>query len=109
MTAAQDTSACPHPLSRGASPAVVHEWLLPEDRGRFAAEYEAARHSARGADPAEVKLAVAELVERWRQLAVLQSDPAAFRRTVRRLAEVATGVAPADDEPLHVTRANAGI
>jgi hypothetical protein len=50
-----------------------------------------------------------EVVEPWRRIAVLQTDPAAYRRTLRRAAELATGEPSPDDEPLEVTSARAGL
>ncbi|HWN27730.1 MAG TPA: DUF6247 family protein [Actinomycetospora sp.] len=40
------------------------------------------------------------VLERWRRLAVVQSDPAGFARLARRAAEKLTGAAPPEDEPL---------
>lgn len=96
----------PHPLLRGASPAVVRSWLLAEDRERFVAEYETALDEARRSlDLTEVQA----VVERWRQIAALQSNPDAFRRSVRQVAELMTGEPSPDDEPFAVTREKAGM
>jgi hypothetical protein len=93
-------------LLTGASPRAVSSRLLPEDRERFAAEYEAALDEARRT----YELAgVQELVEHWRQVAVLQSDPMAFRRSVRVVAEIATGEPTPEGEPFEVTRQKAGM
>jgi hypothetical protein len=108
MTAAarNEPGSQPHPLVRGASPAVVRRWLFPHDADRFLIEYRAALDEARISLDLEPVL---EVVERWRQIAVLQTDPAAYRRTLRRAAELATGEPSPDDEPLEVTSARAGL
>ena len=96
----------PHPLALGASPAVMRQWLLPADAARFVAAYEAALDDAR----ASLDLAgVDEVVERWRGTAILQTDPTAYRRTVRRAAELATGEPSPDNEPLEITTSKAGL
>jgi len=106
MTAAAHHDRAPHPLVRGASPAVIRQWLLPRDAERFVAEYEAALDDARSS----LELGgVHDVVERWRRIAVLQTDPEGFRRTVRRAAELATGELSPEDEPLDVTCAKAGM
>jgi hypothetical protein len=108
MTAARrdDPGPEPHPLVRGASPAVIREWLLPRDAERFLADYRSALDDAR----TSLDLAgVHDVVERWRQMAVLQTDLAAYRRTMRRAAELATGESSPDDEPLEVTCEKAGL
>lgn len=105
-TASTPSAATPHPLLAGASPAVVREWLLPEDRDRFVSEYEAALDEARRSLELEPVYAV---VERWRRIAVLQTDPTGFRRSVQRAAELMTGAPTPDDEPFEVTRSRAGM
>lgn len=106
-TEAASDSAQPHPLMPGASPATVRSWLATDDdRDRFLADYAAALDRARR----ELDLAaVHEVIEEWRCIAVLQTDPVGFRRTVRYAAEQATGLACPEDEPLAVSRAKAGI
>lgn len=108
MTAAaqDDPASPPHPLVRGASPAVVREWLLPHDAERFLGEYRQALDEARTSMELE---GVLDVVERWRQIAILQTDPQAYRRTVRRAAEIATGEPSPDDEALSITSAKAGF
>jgi hypothetical protein len=107
MTAAssrRDSAA--HPLANGASPAVIRQWLLPRDARRFVSEYEEAIDEARTSlDLA----AVFEVIERWRRIAILQTDPEAYRQTIRRAAELATGQASPDDEPIEVSAAKAGM
>ena len=85
---------------------MVREWLLPEDRDRFVGEYEAALDEARRSLELEP---VHDVIERWRRIAVLQTDPTAFRRSVRRAAELMTGEPTPDEEPFEVTRSKAGM
>jgi hypothetical protein len=93
-------------LAPGASPAAIHGALLPAERDAFIAAYHAALDHARST----LHLApVHDLLEEWRRRAVLQSDPAAFHRSVRRAAEFFTGRPVPDDEPFEVTRAHAGL
>lgn len=106
MTAAAQPGPAPHPLAAGASPAVIKQWLLPHDASRFVGEYQAALDHAR----TSLELGgVLEVVERWRSIAILQSDPAAYRRTLRYAAELATGEPSPEDEPIDVTTAKAGL
>ncbi|MCD2191707.1 DUF6247 family protein [Actinomycetospora soli] len=106
MTAAARRDPEPHPLALGASPAVIRQRLVPDDAARFVAAYEAALNDAR----TSLDLAgVHELVERWRGIAILQTDPAAYRRTIRRSAELATGQPSPEQEPLDVTTTKAGL
>jgi hypothetical protein len=85
---------------------VVKQWLLPHDARRFVVEYEAALDDARTSLELGGVLAV---VERWRRIAILQTDPDAYRRTVRRAAELATGEPSPENEPLEVTATKAGF
>jgi hypothetical protein len=106
IEAASD-QAQPHPLLPGASPATIRSWLATdEDRDRFLGDYAAALDRARD----ELDLTpVQDTIEEWRRIAVLQTDPAGFRRTVRYAAEQVTGQPSPEDEPLAVTRGKAGI
>lgn len=93
-------------LEAGASPAAIHAALFAEDRAAFLTAYEAALDRARSM----LELApVLEVLEEWRRRAVLQSDPDAFRRSVRRAAEFFTGEPVPQDEPFETTRARAGM
>jgi hypothetical protein len=95
-----------HPLLPGASPAAIRDGLLPSDRSRFEEAYESALLDSRHS------LDLTELfrtLERWRRLAVMQSQPEDYRRAVRRAAELLTGAPSAEDEPLEITRAKAGM
>lgn len=90
----------------GASPEAISSYLLPADRERFNAEYEAALDEARrGYELSGVQ----ELVEHWRQIAVLQSEPAAFAQSVRVVAEIVTGQSTPEGESFEVTRQKAGM
>ena len=106
MTAAAQPDPAPHPLAAGASPAAVKQWLLPHDAQRFVTEYEAALDDAR----TSLELSgVLEVIERWRSIAILQTDSDAYRRTMRRAAELAMGEPSPEDEPLEVTSTKAGL
>lgn len=93
-------------LAVGASPGAIRSGLFAEDRPEFDAAYGSALDEARRT----YELApVHEVLEQWRRRAILQSDPDAFRRSVRRAAEFYTGQPVPDGEPSAVTRANAGL
>jgi hypothetical protein len=94
------------PLAPGASPGAIRAALLPEDQAVFDTAYGAALDAAR--ESLELA-ALFALLERWRRIAVLQADRDNFRRVVRRVAELRTGQPVPADEPLSVTRANAGL
>ncbi|MEJ2869080.1 DUF6247 family protein [Actinomycetospora sp. OC33-EN08] len=106
MSAAPSHTAESHPLLQGASPRTIGEWLSPELRRRFVRDYEAALDRARVDLDLE---GLHEEVERWRQIAVLQTDPVGFRRTMRRAAEIATGEPSPEDEAWETTLAKAGM
>ena len=58
-------------------PAAIRAGLLPEDRERFDAALETALGEVRASlDPTDLF----SMLERWRRLAVVQSDPAGFAR-----------------------------
>jgi hypothetical protein len=106
MTAAAQSEPAPHPLAAGASPAVIRRWLLPHDARRFVAEYESALDDAR----TSLELtSVLEVVDRWRGIAILQTDPDSYRRTIRLAAELATGTPSPEDEPLDITTTTARL
>jgi hypothetical protein len=95
-----------HPLLPGAAPAAIRAALLPEDRERFDVAYGEALVQARES------LDLTELfkrLEHCRRVALLQSEPAEFRRVVYRAATALTGQDIPEDEPLAVTRARAGL
>ena len=94
------------PLLPGAAPAAIRETLLPEDRAEFDSAYERALAVTRES------LDLSELfrvLEFWRRLALLQRDRDGYRALVRRAAELLTGEPVAEDEPLAITRARAGM
>ena len=96
----------PHPLLAGVSPKIIANHLFPEDQERFRVEYEASLEEARRT----YELApVQDVVEHWRRIAVLQLDPAAFKRSVRSIAEAVTGQPTPEGEPFEVTRQKTGI
>ena len=107
LYANQEPSTGDHPLRPGAAPGAIRAALLTDvDRAEFDADYEQALAYARQSlDLAELF----ETLEQWRRIAVLQSDPENFRRVARRTAELLTGRPVPDDEPLAVTRAEAGL
>ena len=93
-----------HPLRPGASPRAIRASLLPTDRTTFDAAYETALAESRESlDLTELF----KMLEHWRRVAVLQSDPEGYRRVVRRVAKALTGEEIPADEPLDVTRAKA--
>ena len=95
-----------HPLLQGASPRTVREWLPAELARRFDDAYRSAIDAARTTyelDP------VNEVVEDWRRIAVLHTDPVAFRRTMRAAAELATGEPSPEDELWETTLTRAGL
>ena len=99
MTA--DPTPAPGPyLGPRASPAAIAGCLLPEDRERF---HDALAAADRGSE------AEHHVIERWRGITMLQSDPERYRATVRRIAERRTGRPVPADEPLSVTRRAAGM
>jgi hypothetical protein len=95
-----------HPLRQGASPRAIRAALLPADRITFDAAYEAALAESR--ESLDLT-GLFKVLEHWRRVAVLQSDPEDYRRVVRRVAEALTGEEIPADEPLEVTRAKAGM
>lgn len=85
-----------HPLARGASPEAIRSALLPDDQAEFDAAYDAALAEARGTRDLT---GLFRMLEHWRRIAALQSDPEVFRRVARRAAEKLTGRTGPDDEP----------
>jgi hypothetical protein len=79
---------------------------LSVDRIRFDAAYEVALAESR--ESLDLP-GLFRMLEHWRRVAVLQSDPEGYRRVVRRAAEALTGEEIPADEPLEVTRARAGL
>ncbi|GAA4916739.1 DUF6247 family protein [Actinomycetospora succinea] len=99
-----DEPAGGHPLRQGASPAAIHAALPPEDRADFDADY------AKALDRAGTTRDLTELftvLEHWRRLAVLQSEPEIFRRVAERAAELRTDE-PATEDPAAEAQADPG-
>jgi Family of unknown function (DUF6247) len=96
-----------HPLSRGASPEAIRAHLLgADDRAEFDQALAAALDEVKESrDLTELF----RMLDQWRRIAVLQSDPERFRRVARRAAEANIGMPSPDDEPLDVTRTKAGL
>jgi hypothetical protein len=106
MYSVEDEPARRHPLAKGASPEAIRSHLLVDDRAEFDAALAAALEATK------YSLDLTELftmLEQWRRIAALQSDPQRFARVVRRAAEQLTGQACPPDEPLAVTRDKAGM
>ena len=95
-----------HPLAKGASPGAIRSALLAEDQAAFDVACDKALSDAR--DSLDLTL-LFRMLERWRGIAVLQRDPAVFRRVARRAAEKLSGQPSPDDEPVAVTRAKASM
>ncbi len=102
----RDPPARRHPLAKGASPEAIRSALLPQDQNEFDVTYEAALAEAR---TSRDLTGLFSMLERWRGIAALQSDPEVFRRVARRAAERLTGHPSPQDEPLAVTRAKTGM
>ncbi len=90
-----------HPLRPGASPAAIRAALLASDRAGFDTAYAAALAESR--DTLDLA-GLFQTLERWRRLAVLQSDIEGYQQMVRRVARTVTGQESPADEPLEVTR-----
>lgn len=90
-----DDPADGHPLRRGAAPAAIRAALPAEDRAGFDADY--AQALARAGETRDLT-ELFTVLEHWRRLAVLQSEPEVFRRVAQRAAGLRTGGAgPADE------------
>lgn len=96
-----DSALPPLPLP-GATPREVRAALRPEYREQFDQDYRAALDNA--AQTLELG-DVLDTVEHWRTRAWITRDPAEHRRVVRRAAELLTGQAPPEGEPVAVTEA----
>lgn len=106
MYSVDDEPADGHPLRKGASPAAIRAALPAEDRGDFDADYDKALARA-GTSRDLTELFT--VLEHWRRLAVLQSEPEVFRRVARRAAELRTGAPrPEDEASSAVVRADTG-
>jgi hypothetical protein len=96
-----------HPLRKGASPEAIRAHLHgPEDQADFDhALAEALDAVKRSRD----LTGLFQMLDQWRRIAILQSDPERFRRVARRAAEANIGQPIPEDEPLSVTRARARL
>jgi hypothetical protein len=106
MYSVEHESAGRHPLAAGASPEAIRAALLAEDRSRFDEALDVALGEVRRGLDLTVLF---DMLERWRRIAVVQSDRERFAAVARRVAEQVTGESSPGDEPLAVTRAKAGM
>lgn len=95
-----DPAPVRHPLAPGATPEGIRENLLVEDRESFDEAL---------CQAIDDEAALADTLEEWRCIAIVQRDREQFIRTARRVAEHVTGEPSPDDEPLAATRAKAGM
>lgn len=95
-----------HPLARGARPKDIRAALFPEDQAEFDEALAAATERFRASlDFSELFT----LLDQWRKIAVLQSDPERFARIARKAAELNTGRPPAADADTDELRSQSGI
>jgi hypothetical protein len=108
MTASWTVAEGPraHSLAVGATPEAIHSALDAEDQVRFREAFDEALEATKHAMDLQPLVAV---LEEYRRLAVLQTDRAGWRRTLRAAAYLATEEQSPEDEPLTVTRAKAGM
>jgi flavin-binding protein dodecin len=99
MTAAGQPYPIPAipPLPEGAGPRAIRAALLAEEREEFDQAYR--RALAEAADTLELA-GVLEVLEHWRRRAIISADPQAYRRMLRRAAELLSGDEVPEDEPL---------
>lgn len=96
-----------HPLRKGASPDTIRRHLYSSaDRDEFDQALSAALDAVKASRDLT---GLFRMLDQWRRIAVLQSDPERFRRVVRRAAEANVGRPIPDDEPLSMTRSRAGL
>jgi Family of unknown function (DUF6247) len=95
-----------HPLARGARPVDIRAALRGEDQVEFDEALSAATDRFRESLDFSELFAV---LDQWRKIAVLQSDPERFTRIARRAAELNTGRPPAPDASVAELRAQAGV
>lgn len=99
MTAAGQPHPIPAipPLPEGAGPRAIRAALIVEEREEFDQAYRGAL--AEAADTLELT-GVLEMLEHWRRRAIMSADPAAYRRMLRRAAELLSGEKVQVEEPL---------
>lgn len=85
------------PLLEGAGPRAIRAALLAEEREEFDRAYR--RALAEAADTLELA-GVLEVLEHWRRRAIISADPQAYRRMLRRAAQMLSGAEVPEDEPL---------
>ena len=93
----------PHPipaipaLPEGAGPRAIRAALIAEEREEFDQAYR--RALAEAADTLELA-GVLDTLEQWRRRAIISADPQAYRRMLRRVAQLLSGDEVPEDEPL---------
>ena len=85
------------PLPEGAGPRAIRAALIAEEREEFDQAYR--RALAEAADTLELA-GVLDTLEHWRRRAIISADPQAYRRMLRRAAQLLSGDEVPEDEPL---------
>lgn len=85
------------PLPEGAGPRAIRAALLVEEREEFDQAYR--RALAEAGETLELA-GVLDTLEHWRQRAIISADPQAYRRMLRRAAQLLSGDEVSEDEPL---------
>lgn len=85
------------PLPQGAGPRAIRAALLAEEWEEFDQAYR--RALAEAADTLEL-VGVLDMLEQWRRRAIISADPQAYRRMLRRAAQLLSGEQVPEDEPL---------
>jgi hypothetical protein len=88
MTAAHEPIPAIPPLPTGAGPAAIRAGLLPEERGEFDQAYRRALTAA--AETLDLT-GVFDMLEGWRQRAILSANPETYRRALARAAATLSG------------------
>ncbi|MGQ0776343.1 MAG: DUF6247 family protein [Pseudonocardiales bacterium] len=93
----------PHPIPaippppEGASPRAIRAALIAEERAEFDQAYR--RALAEAAETLELA-SVLDTLEHWRRRAIMSADPQAYRRMLRRAAQLLSADEVPEDEPL---------
>ena len=85
------------PLPEGAGPRAIRAALIAEERVEFDQAYR--RALAEAADTLELA-GVLDMLEHWRHRAIISADPQAYRRMLRRAAQLLSGDEVPEDESL---------
>jgi uncharacterized protein DUF6247 len=85
------------PLPEGAGPRAIRAALLVEEREECDQAYR--RALAEAGDTLELT-GVLDVLEHWRRRAIMSADPQAYRRMLRRAAQLLSGDEVPEDEPL---------